>query len=130
MGKVEYLVVLAACGPVTLPLKIVGARVHRQPKRLARALLPVAMVFLVRGVMAIAGEVWSYAPFSLPLEEILFFVVIPICGMPTLAVMRPGGRIGSPRGAAAARTAPPARPYGRIDRQFPGFRSRRRLGVT
>ncbi|WP_340681438.1 lycopene cyclase domain-containing protein [Amycolatopsis coloradensis] len=92
MGKVEYLVVLAACVLVTLPLEIAGARVYRQPKRLARALLPVAVVFLVWDALAIAGEVWSYAPgfvtgvrapFSLPLEEILFFVVIPICGVLT-----------------------------------------------
>ncbi|MFI9457122.1 lycopene cyclase domain-containing protein [Amycolatopsis sp. NPDC052450] len=92
MGKVEYLVVLAACVLVTLPLEIAGARVYRQPKRLARALLPVAFVFLVWDALAIAGEVWSYAPefvtgirapFSLPLEEILFFVVIPICGVLT-----------------------------------------------
>ncbi|HET6291556.1 MAG TPA: lycopene cyclase domain-containing protein [Amycolatopsis sp.] len=92
MGKFEYLVVLAVCVLVTLPLEIAGARVYRQPKRLARALLPVAVVFLVWDALAIAGEVWSYAPefvtgvrapFSLPLEEILFFVVIPICGVLT-----------------------------------------------
>ncbi|KZB88278.1 lycopene cyclase domain-containing protein [Amycolatopsis regifaucium] len=92
MGKVEYLVVLAACVLVTLPLELAGARVYRQPKRLARALLPVAVVFLVWDALAIAGEVWTYAPefvtgirapFSLPLEEILFFVVIPICGVLT-----------------------------------------------
>ncbi|WP_181773166.1 lycopene cyclase domain-containing protein [Amycolatopsis pittospori] len=92
MGKVEYLLVLAACVLSTLPLEMAGARVYRRPKRLARALLPVAAVFLVWDAVAIAGEVWGYAPefvtgvhapFSVPLEEILFFVVIPICGLLT-----------------------------------------------
>ncbi|RSN30061.1 lycopene cyclase domain-containing protein [Amycolatopsis sp. WAC 04169] len=92
MGKIEYLLVLAACVLVTLPLELAGARVYRQPKRLARALLPVAVVFLVWDAVAIAGEVWGYAPefvtgirapFSLPQEEILFFVVIPVCGVLT-----------------------------------------------
>ncbi|SED02057.1 lycopene cyclase domain-containing protein [Amycolatopsis tolypomycina] len=92
MGKAEYLVVLAACVLVTLPLELAGARVYRQPRRLARAVLPVALVFLVWDVLAIAGGVWDYAPehvtglrapFAVPLEEILFFVVIPICGLLT-----------------------------------------------
>ncbi|MEU0533947.1 lycopene cyclase domain-containing protein [Amycolatopsis tolypomycina] len=92
MGKAEYLVVLAACVLVTLPLELAGARVYRQPRRLARAVLPVALLFLVWDVLAIAGGVWDYAPehvtglrapFAVPLEEILFFVVIPICGLLT-----------------------------------------------
>ncbi|WP_206784796.1 lycopene cyclase domain-containing protein [Amycolatopsis sp. MtRt-6] len=92
MGKAEYLVVLAACVLVTLPLELAGARVYRQPRRLARAVLPVALVFLAWDVLAIAGGVWDYAPehvtgirapFAVPLEEILFFVVIPICGLLT-----------------------------------------------
>ncbi|MEU4251563.1 lycopene cyclase domain-containing protein [Amycolatopsis sp. NPDC026612] len=92
MGKAEYLVVLASCVLVTLPLELVGARVYRQPRRLARAVLPVALVFLVWDALAIAAGVWDYAPdrvtgirapFAVPLEEILFFVVIPICGLLT-----------------------------------------------
>jgi lycopene cyclase domain-containing protein len=92
VGQAEYLVVLAACVFVTLPLEIAGARVYRQPRRLARAVLPVALVFLVWDALAIAAGVWDYAPghvtgirapFAVPLEEILFFVVIPICGLLT-----------------------------------------------
>ncbi|GAB3734056.1 lycopene cyclase domain-containing protein [Amycolatopsis oliviviridis] len=92
MGKAEYLIVLAACVLVTLPLEMAGARVYRRPKRLAGAILPVAVVFLIWDALAIAGGVWGYAPgfvtgirapFSIPLEEILFFVVIPVCGVLT-----------------------------------------------
>ncbi|MDQ7808850.1 lycopene cyclase domain-containing protein [Amycolatopsis sp. A133] len=97
MGQAEYLVVLAACVLVTLPLEIAGARVYRQPRRLARAVLPVALVFLVWDALAIAGGVWDYAPehvtgirapFGVPLEEILFFVVIPVCGVLTYEIVQ------------------------------------------
>ena len=92
MGQAEYLIVLAACVLVTVPLEIAGARVYRQPRRLVRAVLPVGLVFLVWDALAIATGVWDYAPghvtgirapFAVPLEEILFFVVIPICGLLT-----------------------------------------------
>lgn len=92
MGKVEYLIVLAACVLVTLPLEFAGARVYRQPRRLVRAVLPVALVFLAWDALAIAAGVWDFAPgrvtgirapFAVPLEEVLFFVVIPICGVLT-----------------------------------------------
>ncbi|WP_037309116.1 lycopene cyclase domain-containing protein [Amycolatopsis orientalis] len=97
MGKAEYLIVLAACVLITLPLEIAGARVYRRPKRLAGALLPVAVVFLVWDVLAIAGGVWHYAPefvtgvrapFGVPLEEVLFFVVIPVCGVLTYEMVQ------------------------------------------
>jgi lycopene cyclase domain-containing protein len=92
VGKVEYLIVLAACVLVTLPLEFAGARVYRQPRRLVRAVLPVALVFLAWDALAIAAGVWDFAPgrvtgirapFAVPLEEVLFFVVIPICGVLT-----------------------------------------------
>jgi lycopene cyclase domain-containing protein len=97
VGRAEYLVVLAACVLVTLPLELAGARVYRQPRRLARAVLPVALVFLVWDALAIAAGVWDYAPehvtglrapFSVPLEEILFFVVIPVCGVLTYEIVQ------------------------------------------
>lgn len=92
MGKLEYLAVLGVCVLVTLPLELAGARVYRRPGRLVRAILPVALVFLVWDGIAIACGVWDYAtdsltgilvPFGIPLEEVLFFVVIPICGILT-----------------------------------------------
>jgi lycopene cyclase domain-containing protein len=92
MGKAEYLFVLGACVLITLPLELAGARVYRRPRRLVRTVLPAALVFLVWDALAIAAEVWDYAPdrvtgiqvpFGIPLEEVLFFVVIPICGLLT-----------------------------------------------
>ncbi|QXV57845.1 lycopene cyclase domain-containing protein [Amycolatopsis sp. TNS106] len=112
MGKFEYLIVLAACVLVTLPLELAGARVYRQPKRLARALLPVALVFLVWDALAIATGVWGYAPefmtgvhapFAIPLEEILFFVVIPICGLLTYEMVQLSLTVARRRGERAVR---------------------------
>ncbi|WP_370961992.1 lycopene cyclase domain-containing protein [Amycolatopsis sp. cg9] len=92
MGRAEYLLVLLACVVVTLPLELAGSRVYRRPARLARAVLPVAAIFLVWDAAAIAAGVWDFdpafvsgvrAPFGIPLEEVLFFVVIPVCGVLT-----------------------------------------------
>ncbi|MDQ0381585.1 lycopene cyclase domain-containing protein [Amycolatopsis thermophila] len=92
MDHYQYLLVLAGCLAITLPLEFLGARVYRRPAALARAVLPVALVFLVWDAIAIAARVWWYdpgyltgvrLPFAIPLEELLFFLVIPVCGVLT-----------------------------------------------
>ena len=93
MDRWQYLIVLGACLVVTLPLELVlGARVYRQPRRALFAILPIAAIFLVWDVVAIAAGVWTYnpryitgiqLPFDVPLEESLFFVIIPLCGLLT-----------------------------------------------
>jgi lycopene cyclase domain-containing protein len=88
----QYLIVLAACLAITAPLETLGPGVYRQARRSARAVLPVAAVFVVWDVIAIAAHVWRYnpqymsgigVPRVIPLEEVLFFVVIPLCGLLT-----------------------------------------------
>lgn len=88
----QYLIVLGLCLAITVPLEFLGAGVYRQPWRLARAVLPVALVFLAWDAVAITAGVWTYngdyitgirLPFRLPLEEALFFVVIPACALLT-----------------------------------------------
>jgi lycopene cyclase domain-containing protein len=97
MDHLQYLLVLAGCVAVTLPLELSGSRVYRRPGRLARAVLPVAAVFVAWDVIAIAAGVWSYNPryvtgvafpLSLPLEEVLFFLVIPVCAVLTFETVR------------------------------------------
>ncbi|NIH83715.1 lycopene cyclase domain-containing protein [Amycolatopsis granulosa] len=92
MDRYQYLLVLAGCVLITLPLEFLGARVYRRPVALARAVLPVALVFVVWDAIAIAWRVWWYnpeyvtgvrLPFAVPLEELLFFLVIPVCGVLT-----------------------------------------------
>ena len=47
MDRFQYLLVLAACVLVTLPLEFAfGARVWRRPRRLARAVLPAFATFV------------------------------------------------------------------------------------
>jgi len=92
MDNWQYLLVLAACLVITAPLEFFGAGVYRQPWRTAAAVLPVAMVFVVWDAIAIAARVWSYnprfitgieLPGAMPIEELAFFVVIPLCGLLT-----------------------------------------------
>lgn len=90
VDRYQYLILMAGCLAVTAPLEFLGARVYRRPARLARAVLPVALAFLVWDAVAIAAGVWRYnpryitgarLPFRVPLEELVFFLVIPVCGI-------------------------------------------------
>jgi lycopene cyclase domain-containing protein len=90
MDHFQYLLLMMCCLTVTAPLEFLGARVYRQPARLARAVLPVAVVFLAWDALAIAGRVWTYnpryvtgvrLPFRIPVEEVVFFLVVPVCGL-------------------------------------------------
>ena len=94
----QYLAVLGACLVVTLPLELIfGARVWRQPRRLLMALLPTVCAFSLWDVIAIDRGHWTFSarylvgfelPGDLPIEELAFFVVIPICGLLTLEAVR------------------------------------------
>ncbi|CDO08240.1 lycopene cyclase domain-containing protein [Mycolicibacterium cosmeticum] len=92
----QYLLVLAACVLVTAPLELFGRGVYRRPRRLLTAILPVAVLFLIWDAVAVAAGVWHYnpryllgvvLPGALPLEEVLFFVVIPVCGLLTYSAV-------------------------------------------
>ena len=91
MAHLTYLAVLAGCllGAVWLePVLRVG--VLRQWRRLLLTVVPVVLVFGGWDVAAIAAHHWSYdraqttgvlLPGRLPLEELLFFIVIPVCAI-------------------------------------------------
>lgn len=90
MDRWHYLILLAGCLLVTLPLEFVfGARVWRSPRRLLLSMLPMLVVFLAWDVLGIVRNHWWYEPRfisglhigPLPLEELLFFLVIPICAL-------------------------------------------------
>ena len=91
--SLQYLALMAACLAITLPLEFVlRARVYARPVRLLRALLPVVAVFAIWDVVGIVRDHWWYSeqyvsgimlPFEMPLEELVFFIVIPICGLLT-----------------------------------------------
>ncbi|CPR12693.1 lycopene cyclase, CrtYc [Mycobacterium bohemicum DSM 44277] len=88
----QYLLVLAACLAVTAPLEVFGRGVYRRWRRAARSILPVALIFLLWDEIAVAAHVWRYdgayvtglnVPVRVPIEEVLFFLVIPVCGLLT-----------------------------------------------
>ena len=89
--KWQYLLLLGGCVLITLPLEFFGEGIYRQPVRLLRAMTPVVAAFLIWDAIAIALKVWHYNPRYgsgidvpfMPLEELLFFIVIPLCGLLT-----------------------------------------------
>jgi lycopene cyclase domain-containing protein len=104
---VLYLAVMAGCVVGTLPLELVlRARVYARWRRLLLALLPVLAVFMTWDVLSIRAGFWSYRKLSglrignLPIEEIVFFVVIPTCTILTFEAvrrLRPSWRVGDER---------------------------------
>ena len=97
-GRATYLVLMAACLLVTLPLELVlKAGVYRRPRRWLAALVPVFLAFNLWDWVAIRRSHWTYSPryttgivlLGLPLEELVFFVVVPTCALLTYqAVVR------------------------------------------
>jgi lycopene cyclase domain-containing protein len=93
-----YLLILAACVVGTLPLEfLLHTRVYARWRRLLVALVPVAVVFSAWDALEIRAHAWHYdgsrlvgltLPGRLPLEELLFFLVIPTCAVLTLEAVR------------------------------------------
>jgi lycopene cyclase domain-containing protein len=93
-----YLVVLLACLGATIPLELLfHVRVLRRPRALIAALLPELVLFLGWDLYAVHGRQWTYdprriidvaLPGGLPLEEVLFFVVIPVCAILTFEAVK------------------------------------------
>ena len=91
MERYQYLLLMAACAIGTLPLEwVFRARVYRRPARLVRSLSLPFCVFVVWDAAAIARGHWTFSdlyitgwhiPFDVPVEELAFFVVIPICAL-------------------------------------------------
>lgn len=89
----HYLLLLVACLVITLPLEFVlRARVYRRWRIAALSILPVLLLFSLWDLVGIARGHWWYAPGritglhlpgSMPIEELCFFLVIPLCGLLT-----------------------------------------------
>ena len=98
MRHLAYLAVLAFCLLGTLPLEVwLGVRVYRRPRRLLMTLLPVVAVFYLWDVYAIAADHWTFDPAQtvglvlpggVPVEELLFFVVVPTCAVLAFEAVR------------------------------------------
>ena len=92
-----YLLVLLGCLVGTAPLELVlGTRVYARWRRLGLTLLPVVAVFTLWDVLAIRAGHWGYDPRqttgirfgNVPLEELLFFLVVPTCSILSMEAVR------------------------------------------
>ncbi len=89
---------LAFCVLGTLPLELVlHLGVYRRLRRLALTLLPVLVVFVGWDLYAISRGQWRFDPAqtlgivlpgALPIEELAFFVVVPLAAVLTLEAVR------------------------------------------
>ena len=92
MDRWQYVLVLAACLAITLPLEVFRPGVYRQAGRAMRAVLPVAAVFVLWDEVAVWAHIWTFnrdyitgsaIPVRMPIEGVLFFLVIPLCALLT-----------------------------------------------
>ncbi len=97
MERLGYVAMLVFCLVGTLPLEVfLGVRVYRRWRRLALTVLPVMPLFLVWDAYAVLREQWFFDPAQvlgpklgpLPVEEVAFFVVVPIASVLTLEAVR------------------------------------------
>jgi lycopene cyclase domain-containing protein len=98
VDRFQYLLLLGLCVAGTLPLEwAFRARVYRRFATVLRALWLPVVVFCAWDAVAIARGDWSFnqryvtgwsLPFDVPVEELLFFVVIPLCSLLTLESCR------------------------------------------
>lgn len=93
-----YLAVLLGCLAAALPLEIaLHTRVLARPLRLLAAVVPVFGAFLAWDLYAVHHRQWTFDPRQvlgvrllggLPVEEVAFFVVIPVCAILALEAVR------------------------------------------
>jgi lycopene cyclase domain-containing protein len=96
--RFSYLAVLATCLLGTALLEVfLRVNVYRRWRRLLLTLIPVAAVFALWDVAAIAAGHWTFdprqvtgltLPGGLPVEELLFFVAIPVCSVLAFEAVR------------------------------------------
>lgn len=95
--RFAYLLVLLGCLLGTAPLEVVlGTRVYARWRRLLLTLAPVLVVFLAWDALAIRAGHWGYDAAqttgvvfgNVPLEEVAFFLVVPVCAILTLEAVR------------------------------------------
>jgi lycopene cyclase domain-containing protein len=98
MEQFTYLGLLLGCLVVTAPLELLlRVRVYARWRRLLLAVLPEFAVFVVWVLYAIAQGHWNYSatrtldvrlPGGIPVEEVLFFLVVPLCSVLALEAVR------------------------------------------
>jgi lycopene beta-cyclase len=110
MDQFQYLALLLGCMAVTIPLEFFyGFRVWRAPKRAFRAILPGFVLLVCWDLLAISRGHWTFSdqfvtgwevPGGIPIEELAFFVVIPMAAISGYEAVKAGlakmGRTSTP----------------------------------
>lgn len=97
-GRWSYVAVLIFVFLGSIWLEVfLRSRVLRKPKRLLLTIVPVLLPFLVWDAYAISQGHWYfsesrilgvYLPAGIPLDELLFFILIPFASILTLEAVR------------------------------------------
>ena len=98
MSHWTYAALLVGCLVVTAPLEVfLRVRVYARWRRFLVAVVPEFVVFVAWVLYAIDQGHWSYSaertlgvrlPGGIPLEEVLFFLVVPLCSVLALEAVR------------------------------------------
>ncbi len=98
VSRLAYLAILGLVLVGCLWLEIaLRTRVLARPRRLLLSILPVVLAFFLWDAYAISAGHWSfdtsrilgvYAPWSVPLDEVGFFIVIPLASILTFEAVR------------------------------------------
>ncbi len=76
---------------------VLKIRVLKRIKRALMSIIPVAILFLIWDAYAVASGHWDfdpdqvlgiYGPFGIPLEEYLFFIIVPMAAIMTIEGVR------------------------------------------
>lgn len=99
------MLIFTLCGSGWLEI-VLKTGVLRRFKRVALSICPISLLFLIWDGYAIAQGHWLfdreqivgiYGPFNIPLEEYLFFIIVPLAAILTLegiATIKPQWRKG------------------------------------
>ncbi|WBQ08320.1 lycopene cyclase domain-containing protein [Kribbella sp. CA-293567] len=112
MRELTYVVMLVFVLVATLPLEVLlRTRVYARPYRFGLVLLCAGLPFALWDFLAVRAGHWVFdesltlgmSLASLPLEELLFFVVVPLASVMTLEAVRSvrGWTVGDEAGVAA-----------------------------
>jgi lycopene cyclase domain-containing protein len=90
------MIVFTVIGSIWLEF-VLKVNVVKQFKRVVKAVLPISIIFIVWDAYAIHSGHWSFdskqilgifGPFGIPIEEYLFFIVVPLAAILTIDAVR------------------------------------------
>ena len=98
MLKWSYMAMLlfTVCGSFWLEIAL-KVKVLKRIRRVVLSITPIAIPFIIWDAYAIANKHWTfdrrqilgiYGPFSIPLEEFLFFLIVPMAAIMTIEGVR------------------------------------------